>query len=1554
MPVRSPEAPSGSGGGGPKDASGGEGFWDKAIDAERAKRRGAGGRGPVPARRRGGVARVVLIVLGVLLALLLALVALAPTIASSLAPGMIRDAAGSAIRGKVSVGSVSLSWFGPQKATHVALADEAGKPIADVSVEAQPGLWSLVTGSRKLGTVRVAGSADIVRAADGTTNLERALASPAGAAPAPAGPGPAPREPFRISEGVGARLVFENIKLTLTDESVAGGPVVVALQGVNGEAVLSAGEPIALKLQTRASSRVSQGPEQTGEVAIDARVDKWAGSDGVLTPARARVDADVRIKDLPTALVDAILGRGGRLAEGLGERVQATVKASGSLEGGEAVIDASAGSPGAAPQLSASVSAKLADDTLTLTAPARVSAKGSAIRALAPQIDEGLAAGGAASIQTFPDAEVTIANLRARVPKDGQTDLRGSSAQVTLKTTELLGALTLGEGQPPRAMRIAPMEATVSVPDLAGPVRVTAQTSATIADAEGAPAPAGSISVDLTASGLLDASGAPRAGLPGGLEGRAQVVGVATALAQPFVAASGLDLPRDLGPAVNLELTARTAPGPGTDPVLDLTLAADAEQLRLDAPLTLSRERVKTGGPGVTAVLRRAGALAGRFVPASSGLAMNPEGSVQVSVPTLDVPLSPKGAPVLDASALEATVSVTGVTLTAAAPGSGPPAALRPAAPVSVSTLRIAPSLGPGRNPKVSLAGSMAQGAEPFSIEGDVELAGLLSPTPAGGEPAALNTTGLAPIGRVVVRGLPTSLAGAVSALAPPAGSSPTPRTYRAGEGLDVPAMLRDAVGPSVDLILAGQGTPENLDVTLDVGARNLSAKLSAKADPEAVSLRSAVMGLTLDPAVTGRIVGTFMGASGGAAPTLAAPASVRFDIEPVTIARTALGDPGRLPVVKLALEAAQPVVVNGLAVGEGAQRRALGPVGISGLKVDVSAPLGTLAAGPNAGTLEATLSGVVVAGLGGAAEERVAGLSGRISAPLSPGPGLADRLSARVTLQDISTAALDRFAAPASGPAGTIAPSELLGPSAGADLALTIDPPAARAGTLGEQIGAGTARVEAQIVSPRVNTSSPIRLTKGPDRLTLDQATTLTVLVEPALAERLLNDPSKPADPATRTSLLAPTTLSLNLERLALALATPEEVRAGATVGPLKPGVFDLALSAAAEPVELSAGRQLVTLAGAQVTARSDRGGPLEVQLNVADASVRASPEAAPQSARGMTLRAGVANLADPSGTPTPERMVIDAQGVLPVVPTALIDALARQDGLLVDALGPVVSATVRAQGLSTGAGTGTLTMEATSDRASAKVQGRLEPGVFRADQAPVQVTVTRIAPELAKRLLQGVPILDTLEKTADQQPATVVGTGLSVPLDNNLRNLSGTVQVDPGTVRFATSRLFGEVLSAVRQRAAGEAGQRLEPLTVEIRQGVATLAPWELPLGEFKIRTEGTVDLVANELDVITWIPLSELSGEMSKLFKTPDLIGNLLGGKDAGADNARDRQVFAPFRSRGPLGNPGPPRPDVKLFLQTEAKKLTGDVKEAPGKILDGLLKDKIRLPGQREPR
>jgi hypothetical protein len=178
--------------------------------------------------------------------------------------------------------------------------------------------------------------------------------------------------------------------------------------------------------------------------------------------------------------------------------------------------------------------------------------------------------------------------------------------------------------------------------------------------------------------------------------------------------------------------------------------------------------------------------------------------------------------------------------------------------------------------------------------------------------------------------------------------------------------------------------------------------------------------------------------------------------------------------------------------------------------------------------------------------------------------------------------------------------------------------------------------------------------------------------------------------------------------------------------------------------------------------------------------------------------------------------------------------------------------------------------------------------------------------------------------------------------------------VQVDPGTVRFATSRLFGEVLSAVRQRAAGEAGQRLEPLTVEIRQGVATLAPWELPLGEFKIRTEGTVDLVANELDVITWIPLSELSGEMSKLFKTPDLIGNLLGGKDAGADNARDRQVFAPFRSRGPLGNPGPPRPDVKLFLQTEAKKLTGDVKEAPGKILDGLLKDKIRLPGQREPR
>lgn len=1534
MPVRDADPSPLAGGGGTQATSG--------PGRPGVSRRG----GP---SRRGGALKIVLIIIVVVVLLLAVLVALAPTIASSLAPGIIRDAAGSSISGKVDVGSVNLSWFGPQKAQRVTLADAAGKPIADVSVEAEPGLFGILTGSRKLGAVRITGSADIVRSADGTTNLQRALAAPPGKAP-PAGTGQtgAPAsQPVRIPEGVGAKLVFDQLRLTLTDESVAGGPVVVSLKSVDGEAVLAAGEPISVKLATDASSRVSQGPEQTGRVAIDATVDKWAGSDGVLTPQRARVQADVRLTDLPTALVDAILGRGGQLAGGLGERIQASVKASGSLEGGEASIDASTGSPGAAPQIAANLSARLADNMLTLTAPARITAKGSAIRALAPQIDEGLKQSGAATISAFPDAQVTIANLRARVPRDGKVDLRGASAELTLETTELTGALALGEGQPPRAMRVAPVRASVVVPDLAGPVRLTAQTSATMADAGGGSVPAGTLSVDLTASGLLDESGAPRAGLPGGLEGRAQIVGVATALAQPFVQASGLDLPRDLGPQLNLELTARTTPGEAGDPTVNLTLAVDAEQLRVDAPLTLSRRTIQTSGPGVTASLRRAGALAGRFVPASSGLAMGPEGTVQLAVPTLSVPLSPAGAPVLDGASIDAMLAMSGLMVAAAPQGSGPPAALRPRSPISVSALQIAPTLRPGQSPKVTIAGSMAHGAEPFAIEGDVELAGLLTPTAAGAEPAPLNVQGVAPIGRVVVRGLPTSLAGAVAALSPPADKPDQP---------DLPALLRDALGPTVDLILAGKGSAENLDVTLDVGARNASAKLAARADPANVALTGAVVGLTLEPASTGRLVGAFMGAAGGPPPTLAAPASVRIDVEPIVIPRTALGDPGRLPPVKIALAAEQPVVVTGLATGEGEARRALGPVGIEGLRVNVQAPLGTLAAGPNAGMLEATLAGRFVTGLSGTPQDRVADLSGRVSAPLSAGPGLAERATVRLTLDKINTLAVDRFAAPAAGrKPGDIAPSEVLGQTADADVALTIDPPASRTGTLAEQVQAGTMRVEAQVASPNVSTSAPLRLTKGPDRLTLDQPTTIAFRLEPALADRLLNDPGKPADPATRTALLSPVTLSLALERLALAMSTPQQQAAGAASGPLKPGVFELALSGSAEPVELSAGRQLVTLAGAKITARSDAaGGPLQARLDVADASVRVSPEAQPQSARGMTLTASVANLADAAGNPTPAAMVIDADGSLPVVPTALIDALARQNGLLVDALGPVVSASVRARGLSTGAGTGTLAVEATSERASAKLQGRLAPGVFIADQAPVEVTVNQITTELSKRLLQGVPILDTLEKSREQQPATVVATGLSVPLDNNMRNFSGSVQIDPGTVRFATSRLFGEVLSAVNQRAAGEAGQRLQPLTVEIRQGVATLSAWELPLGEFKIRTEGTVDLVSNQLDVITWIPLSELSGEMSKLFKTPDLIGNLLGGNDPEADKARDRQVYAPFRSRGPLGSPGPPRPDIQLFVQTEAKKLRGDVKEAPGRILDGLLKDRLRLPGQREPR
>lgn len=1510
----------------------GEGFWDKASEQAKAARRGKGGpEAPRPRRRRG---RMLLWIGAGALVLVVALVALAPAIASRFVPGIVRDQAAGRITGEVRVSSASLSWLGSQSLANIELID-AGKTIADVSIELDHGLLGLLAGSRQLGTATLAGKIDLVRFADGTTNLERALAPPKGSAsPAPSGK----TEPPRVPDGAAVRVVIDSLAVSFRDESVAGGPLEASLRKIDAEATIAAGDPVTLKFRSEATSRIGAGAVQSGTIAIDARVDKWQGSDGSLTPERINVKADLSIKDLPTALIDALMGRGGTLAAGLGERLQLSVAAEGSMKSGQATAKLRTGGAGPEAALAADVSARFADDVLALSSPATLAITGNALRALAPQIDRGLAGQDALTLEAIPDVRVSVGAFQARVPRGGAPlDLRRAQLELEASAGEVAGRVRLDDTGPPRAMRLAPLSIKVSGPDLGGPVRLTASTAARIADETGVLASAGTIDADFTLTGLLDGAGVPIAGVPGGLNGRARVKGIATALAQPLVAATGLDLRRDVGPTLDVDLTAASGGSGRSDlPPIDVTLVVTAEEINAFGALTVLNDRIETRGEGMRATLKRGGAIAGRFVDPSSGLAIDPTGRADLALTGVSIPLSPGRAPLLDQAAARGEVNIAGWTLRGSG-AAGAPVGL--ASPIAIASVKAEALLAKGRNPEATLNVTGTHAGQRFTIEGQAQVAGLFKPTPTGREPAPLDVSGAAPIGRLAIRGLPTALVQGVPALAP-AGAATSGSSYRVGEALDLASLIRDAVGPTLDVVASGEQSGERVVLDARIESKGLVTQVKGTADDKAITLEPVRARLTLDPVVAGRLIATFTDPS-APRPSLAGPVAAVIDLGAMVIPRAALADKALLPGATIAMGFDGPVIVHGFGVGAGAERRDLGPLGVAGFSLNAEAPLGALAGG-GAGTLKALVSGDAISGT---RSQRVASLSADLTLPMSAGPVMAGPLLAKVNLAKLDSAVADSLLAAAVATKPTDPRLvEVLGAGADASVVVAIDPPTGSM-ALADQIASGRLRVEASLASPNISTTSPAKLAMQPDRIAIIEPLGVSATLTPAVIDRLLGGS---ATPETQLRLLAPAQATLRMQKLSISRPTREQQKAGTKIGPLKAGFFDLAMSADLAPVQLAAGQQQMGLTGTRVQVSTDPGkGTITAALDVAEASVRTSAGAAPQTAKGMGLRATIDGLADADGNIATDRAVLNAQGELPVVPTALVDALAGQGGLLMDALGPTIAVSLRAESLAVGAGTGTLLAEARSDRANATIQGRMTPGLFIIDQAPIDIRVTQITPELSRRLTHGVPVIASLEKTPDLQPATVAGRDLRVPTDGNLANLNGDVEIDPGTVRFATSPLFARVLAKGNQRSEGAAGERLQPLKVEVRQGVVRLSKWELPLGEFKILTEGTVNLVSKDVDVITWIPLSALSEEAARAFQTTDLLGGLLG-KNKEEDEKRKRQIAAPFRSKGKLGSVGAPTPDLKLFAEEVGRNFKDEIKDAPRRLLDGLLRDR-KPPG-----
>ncbi|MCC6660025.1 MAG: hypothetical protein IT437_03975 [Phycisphaerales bacterium] len=1046
---------------------------------------------------------------------------------------------------------------------------------------------------------------------------------------------------------------------------------------------------------------------------------------------------------------------------------------------------------------------------------------------------------------------VSIPAFQADTARIAAGDYRGLSLGLKIAAPGAGGMVALRPGEAPQAWATAPMTMTVETSDLAAGIRVAAGTSVTLGGQS-----AGSLEAGIAAAGLLDAQGRLLP-VPGSLDGTVSLRGASTAVAQPWVQAAGLDLPMDLGPRLDVHLVAKGRAGPGTAaPTTDLDLTATTDKLTSSVALTMDaagvRGRDQAGRPAVDLALRDAGGAAGRML---AGVHIGPEGGVRVQVTGLNLPLD-AGRPRLDRASLAATVALTGFSADV-------PAATAQEH-MEVARLDAAATLAPGVPARFTLTSRITRGQEPVAVSADLSVAGLFG---ADGslvpDPAALR-----PVGHVEVKGLPTALAALVA------------------PGPGVSGLVQTALGPdmTVTFVSAKAATGDGLDLRAGMESQGLNVRLVAALGVGRLDVGRLEGDLAITPAVVDRVLAVYApGVS--PRPGLQAATKAQFSLSPTRIPLA----PGFRPDFDRAGDATVRLTLRDEMVLRGFTPPGdpdPGPAGLRGLEVLATVPLsGALGTGEGPATL--SVKGQL-AGQSGVAGGQGGDLLVTAKTVLAAGAPRG-ATEATVLVTKFATPLADTLAGSPGMASGALGPW------------VTID-----AGLNGTFAGSGVTdmTVRAAVTSPRFTTTTPLAATIKDSVLSMNGPVAAAWKVDPAWGTRWLLA-QVPADAKTppAAAISQPIAVTVLLSRLSVPVSGP----------PMKQGVFGFDVAVDAPTISIASGGATTAFENLKVRAQSGAGSDGKPQEpGTVGLSIRLdAPGGAPGSA--LSLGGGIYTLADATGNLTTDAAVVTLRGKAEAFPTPVVDAFAKQGGVLIEALGPTLSADLDVTGFALGpAGGGTVIVAVRSPRATFNLRGGIRDGVFRAGAANGQLT--EISPGLGAKLVKGLPSLGTFQKQKEDGPAKVNAAGLTLPLDGDMRKLNGNVTLELGVVRFETAGALAKVLKAGGGKQGGIAGRRVDPLTIAMREGVLTYDRYRVPLGEFTLESRGTVDLVRRTVDVVTYVPLGALSEEIAGVFNN----GRFLGGK------VLESATMMPIRTRGPMDAPTT-SPDVRLFFEEAGRSL-----------------------------
>jgi hypothetical protein len=1009
---------------------------------------------------------------------------------------------------------------------------------------------------------------------------------------------------------------------------------------------------------------------------------------------------------------------------------------------------------------------------------------------LDPLLAERLAPAGV-TLTEASGAELRLRNLSVALDRLAEGDLSAVRAAVTTKLTRF--AATIDETG--ETIETTVLNAEAVADPLGGGVRVTSNARLRMNDRL-----AGALAADLTASGVLDDTGAVRPGLPGRIGGSITATQVRTAAIQPFVGSGALRLPQDIGPTIDVTLSASTSTDSspadaGSIPPTDLALDVTSEKLNGRGTFRLTGDRVSATGDGLVLTLAQVGSILERSGSLGETVRLNKPGWLRLAVERLDLPLGDDGAPLPEQAAASAELRVAGVVV-----ASGDETA-------SFDNLVAGVTLAPGDAPVLTLDGATTSGDKKGTIKGRIELRNAFKPAAEDG------TLLVRPIGAVTLEGIPTSIAGLAGVTFPVDG----------GGTLALADLATAATGANLDLTLGfSEAESGGLAVSTELG----SARTTLTA------------GATVDPGAGGAMDLVDINAEGSIRLTQYLARTLARAFAPRQYHAVTLPEPGEIVLtaetdgngVVAARAGLARTTVAGLPVpnGEGGFQT-LEPISLVG-RIDAEMPLAVLRGdpAPQGVTLQALLDGFAADDPDNRALTVRADASTTLVEMLPSG-----KTSANVRVATQRTAWLDALA----GLDGLL--NEAVGQNVRLDASLEAS--AAADGSMGD----GTASIE--IRSPLLKTAAPIELALSTDTLRL----TRPAEIGWTLTRRLMDALAPVQDDAVgQLTIARDVPLTLRADQLELPLGgVPTKTRARASISAeALPLVFPDGSRHSYR--DLTASLQTMPNADAAklVAGATDPSAPGVEALSL-DATVVGLPDGSEDWTPERLALTGNADL-----RAFPVRL-LDAMASGDGTLVELLGQTLRLDADITrfPRRGGTFVFDARTEQANTGI---KATVRPHPRRRDALATVLDEP--MRTELTHFEYTIENKSVPLLPMFARIEKI------KGKHQPASVVIEQLVAPVDGDIGLIIMNGSVDPGVVSFDLDQGLGAILKSTGQRRTGVAGDRLNPFAIAMDKGVASFSDVAIPFGEFTFRAEGKIDLIRETEDIMLYIPAGALAAE------------------------------------------------------------------------------------------